>query len=104
MGKGGLSGQLIGLADMMIGRRTGGLAMATVIACTFFGAISGSGIATCAAIGMITIPAMVERGYSKAFAGAIVACASAIGVMIPRAIPSCFTAVITNVSIGKLFV
>ena len=104
MGKGGLSGQLIGLADMMIGRRTGGLAMATVIACTFFGAISGSGIATCAAIGMITIPAMVERGYSKAFAGAIVACASAIGVMIPPSNPFVLYGVITNVSIGKLFV
>ena len=104
MGKGGLSGQLIGLADMMIGRRTGGLAMATVIACTFFGAISGSGIATCAAIGMITIPAMVERGYSRAFAGAVVACASAIGVMIPPSNPFVLYGVITNVSIGKLFV
>ena len=103
MGKGGLSGQLIGLADMMIGRRTGGLAMATVIACTFFGAISGSGIATCAAIGMITIPAMVERGYSKAFSAAIVACAGAIGVMIPPSNPFVLYGVITNVSIGKLF-
>ena len=89
---------------MMIGRRTGGLAMATVIACTFFGAISGSGIATCAAIGMITIPAMVERGYSRAFAGAVVACASAIGVMIPPSNPFVLYGVITNVSIGKLFV
>ncbi len=104
MGKGGLSGQLIGLADMMIGRRTGGLAMATVIACTFFGAISGSGIATCAAIGMITIPAMVARGYSKAFSAAIVACSSAIGVMIPPSNPFVLYGVITNVSIGKLFV
>ena len=104
MGKGGLSGQLIGLADMMLGRRTGGLAMATVVACTFFGAISGSGIATCAAIGMITIPAMVERGYSKAFSAAIVACSSAIGVMIPPSNPFVLYGVITNVSIGKLFV
>lgn len=103
MGKGGLSGQLIGLADMMLGRRTGGLAMATVVACTFFGAISGSGIATCAAIGMITIPAMVERGYSKAFSAAIVACSGAIGVMIPPSNPFVLYGVITNVSIGKLF-
>ncbi len=103
MGKGGLSSQLIGLADMMLGRRTGGLAMATVVACTFFGAISGSGISTCAAIGMITIPAMVERGYSKAFSAAIVACAGAIGVMIPPSNPFVLYGVITNVSIGKLF-
>ena len=103
MGKGGLSSQLIGLADMLLGRRTGGLAMATVVACTFFCAISGSGIATCAAIGMITIPAMVERGYSKAFSAAIVACSGAIGVMIPPSNPFVLYGVITNVSIGKLF-
>ncbi|MCQ2444131.1 MAG: TRAP transporter large permease subunit [Mailhella sp.] len=103
MGKGGLSSQLIGLADMMLGNRTGGLAMATVVACMFFGAISGSGIATVAAIGMITIPAMVERGYSKAFSAAIVACAGAIGVMIPPSNPFVLYGVITNVSIGKLF-
>lgn len=63
MGKGGLSAQLIGLA------------MATIVACMLFGAISGSGIATVAAIGMITIPAMIERGYSPAFASAVVAAA-----------------------------
>lgn len=103
MGMGGLSRQLINFADMLIGSHTGGLAMATVVACTLFGAISGSGIATCAAIGMITIPAMVERGYPKAFSAALVACAGAIGVMIPPSNPFVLYGVITNTSIGKLF-
>lgn len=103
MGKGGLSAQLIGLADLLIGGRTGGLAMATVVACMFFGAISGSGIATVAAIGMITIPAMIERGYSPAFASAVVACSGAIGVMIPPSNPFVLYGVITQASIGKLF-
>lgn len=103
MGRGGLSDQLISLADQLIGSRTGGLAMATVIACVFFGAISGSGVATVAAIGMITIPAMVERGYSRAFSAAIIACSGAIGVMIPPSNPFVLYGVVTNTSIGKLF-
>ncbi len=103
MGKGGLSAQLIGLADLLVGGCTGGLAMATIVACMFFGAISGSGIATVAAIGMITIPAMIERGYSPAFASAVVAAAGGIGVMIPPSNPFVLYGVITQVSIGKLF-
>ena len=103
MGEGGLSGQLLDLADQLVGNRTGGLAMATVIACMFFGAISGSGTATVAAIGMMTIPAMVERGYDKAFSAAVIACAGAIGVMIPPSNPFVLYGVITKVSIGKLF-
>ncbi len=103
MGQGGLSSQLIGLADKLIGGKTGGLAMTTVVACIFFGAISGSGIATVAAIGMITIPAMVERGYSRTFSAAIIACAGAIGVMIPPSNPFVLYGVITNTPIGKLF-
>ncbi|MCT7653637.1 TRAP transporter large permease subunit [Oceanimonas sp. NS1] len=55
--------------------------------CIFFAAISGSGPATVAAIGTITIPAMVARGYDKYFAATVVACAGAIGVIIPPAIP-----------------
>ena len=70
--------------------------MTTVVACIFFGAISGSGIATVAAIGMITIPAMVERGYSRTFSAAIIACAGAIGVMIPPSNPFVLYGVITN--------
>jgi C4-dicarboxylate transporter DctM subunit len=69
----------------------------------FFAAISGSGPATVAAIGTLTIPAMIERGYDKLFAGAIVACAGAIGVMIPPSNPFVVYGVSAQVSISKLF-
>lgn len=103
MGQGGLSKQLVDLADLMVGKVAGGMALATVITCMFFAAICGSGPATVAAIGAITIPAMVERGYDKRFAAALVACAGSIGVMIPPSNPFVVYGVLTKVSIGKLF-
>ena len=98
MGCGGISRQLVDLAD-----RIGGMAMATVITCMFFAAICGSGPATVAAIGAITIPAMVERGYDKRFAAALVAAAGSIGVMIPPSNPMVVYGVLAKASIGKLF-
>ncbi|MDL2313695.1 TRAP transporter large permease subunit [Desulfovibrio sp. OttesenSCG-928-C14] len=103
MGSGGLSRQLVNLADLMVGRMVGGIALATVVTCMFFAAICGSGPATVAAIGAITIPAMIERGYDKRFAAALVACAGSIGVMIPPSNPFVVYGVIAKVSIGKLF-
>ncbi len=103
MGEGGLSKRLLGLADELLGSFTGGLALATVVTCMFFAAISGSGPATVAAIGSLTIPAMVERGYSRAFAAALVAAAGSIGVMIPPSNPFVVYGVSAQVSIGKLF-
>lgn len=70
----------------------------------FFGAISGSGPATVAAIGALTIPAMVERGYDKYFAAAIVASAGAIGVLIPPSNPFVVYGISAQVSIGDLFI
>lgn len=103
MGSGGLSRQLVNLADLLVGKMVGGIALATVITCMFFAAICGSGPATVAAIGAITIPAMVERGYDKRFAAALVACAGSIGVMIPPSNPFVVYGVLAKVSIGKLF-
>ena len=103
MGRGGLSADLFNLADKLMGGRTGGLALTTIVACTLFGAISGSALATVAAIGMIVVPSMVERGYSRSFAGALIACAGTIGAMIPPSNPFVLYGIITNVSIGKLF-
>ena len=103
MGTGGLSKQLINLADILVGKAVGGMALATVVTCMFFAAICGSGPATVAAIGAITIPAMVERGYDKRFAAALVACAGSIGVMIPPSNPMVVYGVIAKASIGKLF-
>ncbi|MDL2307636.1 TRAP transporter large permease subunit [Desulfovibrio sp. OttesenSCG-928-C06] len=103
MGAGGLSHRLLKLADEMLGSLHGGLALATIGTCMFFAAISGSGPATVAAIGSLTIPAMVERGYDKLFAAAVVAAAGAIGVMIPPSNPFVVYGVSAQVSIGKLF-
>ena len=104
MGAGGLSQRLLGLADELVGGMYGGMALTTVATCMFFGAISGSGPATVAAIGALTIPAMEERGYSKTFAAAIVAAAGAIGVMIPPSNPFVVYGIAAQVSIGDLFI
>lgn len=103
MGAGGLSRRLLGLADYLLGNLPGGIALASIGASMFFAAISGSGPATVAAIGVITIPAMIERGYDRFFAGAIVAAAGAIGVMIPPSNPFVVYGVTAQASIGKLF-
>ncbi len=104
MGAGGLSERLLALADEMLGGLHGGMALATVATCMFFGAISGSGPATVAAIGALTIPAMVDRGYDKVFAASLVAAAGAIGVMIPPSNPFVVYGVSAQVSIGDLFI
>lgn len=104
MGAGGLSSRLLAFADEMIGGLYGGMALTAVVTCVFFGAISGSGPATVAAIGALTIPAMIDRGYDKYFATALVAAAGAIGVMIPPSNPFVVYGVSAQVSIGDLFI
>lgn len=103
MGAGGLSQRLLTLADEVLGSLHGGIALAAIATSMFFAAISGSGPATVAAIGSLTIPAMVQRGYDKLFAAAVVAAAGAIGVMIPPSNPFVVYGVSAQVSIGKLF-
>lgn len=103
MGIGGLSRRLFSMADEFLGSAYGGLALATVATCVLFGAMSGSGPATVAAIGALCVPAMVERGYDRKFSAAIVACAGAIGVLIPPSNPFVVYAISANVSVGKLF-
>ncbi len=103
MGVGGLSRRLFSMADEFLGSAYGGLALATVVTCVLFGAMSGSGPATVAAIGALCVPAMVERGYDRKFAAAVVACAGAIGVLIPPSNPFVVYAISANVSVGKLF-
>jgi C4-dicarboxylate transporter DctM subunit len=83
----GISKRLISVAESMAGPFTGGMAAATVMACLFFGAISGSGPATTAAVGMLMIPAMVDRGYGKGYASAVTAASGGLGIIIPPSIP-----------------
>ena len=103
MAGGGLSSRLVGLADQLLGKYYGGMAMASVATCMFFAAICGSGPATVAAIGCITIPAMVERGYDRVFSTAIVASAGIIGVIIPPSNPLLMYGISAQESIVKLF-
>lgn len=83
----GISRRLVALAETFAGPVTGGISAATVFACLFFGAISGSGPATTAAVGMLMIPAMIKRGYDKGYASAITASAGSLGIVIPPSIP-----------------
>lgn len=83
----GLSKRLINVAESLAGPFTGGISAAAVFACLFFGAISGSGPATTAAVGMLMIPAMINRGYDRGFASAVTASAGSLGIVIPPSIP-----------------
>jgi C4-dicarboxylate transporter DctM subunit len=82
----------------------GGLAIATILACAFFAAISGSGAATAATIGMVAYPAMIERGYQKRFILGLLACGGTLGILIPPSIPLIIFGAVTEESIGKLFI
>ncbi len=72
----GIAARIVRLVENLVGDMTGGLAIATVAVATFWGAVSGSGPATVAALGLILIPAMVKNGYDKAFAAANVSVTS----------------------------
>ncbi|KUO48804.1 MAG: C4-dicarboxylate ABC transporter permease [Desulfitibacter sp. BRH_c19] len=103
MERGGLSERIIKIASSIIGPMTGGLAIVTVFGSMFFGAMSGSGPATVAAMGGIMIPAMVRGGYNKPFAGAITACSGGLGVLIPPSIPLIIYGITVGTSITDLF-
>jgi C4-dicarboxylate transporter DctM subunit len=104
MDKGGISLRLVNFANSLVGPVYGGLAIVTVVACTFFGAISGSGPATLAAIGGIMIPYMLKEGYDAGFAAALAASAGCIGLFIPPSIAMITYGVTTGQSIGALFI
>jgi C4-dicarboxylate transporter DctM subunit len=82
----------------------GGLAIATILACAFFAAISGSGAATAATIGMVAYPAMMARGYQKQFVLGLLGCGGTLGILIPPRIPLIIYGAITEESVGKLFI
>ena len=100
---GGIAKRLIDLAEALVGHLRGGLAIATILGCMFFGAVSGSSTATVATIGTLMVPAMLERGYSKGFAYGLIAAAGCLGVLIPPSIPVVNYGVATNASISTLF-
>lgn len=104
MAKAGISSRLIQFVDDCCGHRKGGIAIVCVIVACFFGAISGSGPATVAALGIILMPAMMDRGgFSSSFSAALMATASSIAIVIPPSIAFVVYASITGVSVGDMF-
>jgi C4-dicarboxylate transporter DctM subunit len=103
MQSGGISKRLINVANKFVGNTVGGLGTVTIVACLFFGAISGSSPATVAAIGAIMIPAMVKYGYHKEYSTGLIAVSGGLGVIVPPSIPLVVYGVATNTSIGDLF-
>lgn len=103
MSAGGLSQRLIDVANVLVRHRTGGLAMVAVLSALVFSAISGSAPATTAAIGAILIPAMARAGYDKAFAAAMAVSAGVLGPLIPPSIAFVIWGIISEQSIGRLF-
>lgn len=104
MDVGGLSKRLVRLANSVIGNVTGSLGIVTILACMFFGAVSGSAPATTAAIGTIMIPQMIRNGYNKYYATGLVACAGGLGIIVPPSYPMVIYSVTNGTSIGDMFI
>lgn len=103
MTEGAIARRLIAVMNLMVGRFRGGAAMATVVACVFFAALSGSSPATVVAIGSIMYPALMKQGYSQKFATGLVTTAGSLGIVIPPSIPMILYCLVMNVSVAKLF-
>src|SRR5213078_4690102 len=100
---GGLSKSLFRCAAAFIGHFRGGLAMAATGACAGFGAICGSSLATAATMGQVALPELRAHGYSGALATGALAAGGTLGIMIPPSVPLVIYAILTQESIGKLF-
>ncbi|GAB1398952.1 hypothetical protein MASR2M79_08950 [Aminivibrio sp.] len=104
MTKGRISDKLFNFFAFFIGNLPAGIPMTAIVTCLFYGAISGSGVATTAAVGGMAIPFMTSLGYDKVYSAALVATAGGLGVIIPPSIPFVTYGVVTGVSIGSLFI
>ena len=103
MTTGGVARRLIDFANACVGHIRGGLAIAAVLACMLFAALSGSSPATVAAVGSIAIAGMVRSGYPQAFGAGIICNAGTLGILIPPSIVMVVYAAATETSVGKLF-
>lgn len=103
MSTGGVAKRIIRFAIAVVGHFRGGLAMASVLACMLFAALSGSSPATVVAIGTIAIAGMRQVGYSKEFAAGIIANAGTLGILIPPSIVMVVYSAATDVSVGRMF-
>lgn len=102
MSKGGLSKRLVDFANAFFGWISGGLSIVALISCTFFAAISGSSVATTAAIGGIMHPEMVKKGYPSDYSAAVQAVGGTLGIVIPPSIVFVIYGNVTGASISGL--
>ncbi len=100
---GGVARRLVNVGVALVGHVRGGLAMAGVIACMFFAAVSGSSPATVVAIGSIVIGGMIRTGYTKNFAAGVICNAGTLGILIPPSIPMVVYCAATEQSVGRIF-
>jgi C4-dicarboxylate transporter DctM subunit len=102
--KAGLAATIAHFFELLVGKTVGGLAMVSVLTCMFWGALSGSGPATTAAVGLILLAPMIKHGYDKNFAAATIATSSDLSIIIPPSIAFIIYGNITSVSVSALFV
>ena len=102
--KAGLAATIAHFFELVVGKMVGGLAMVAVLTCMFWGALSGSGPATTAAVGLILLAPMIRHGYGKSFAGATIANSSDLSIILPPSIAFIIYGNITSVSVSALFV
>ena len=103
MTTGGVAKRMIAFANALVGHFRGGLAMAALLACAFFAAVSGSSPATVVAVGSIMIAGMAQSGYSRAFGAGLICNAGTLGILIPPSIVLVVYGAVTETSIGDLF-
>ena len=103
MSTGGVAKRMVNFAIAAVGHLRGGLAIASILACMLFAAVSGSSPATVVAIGSIVIAGMVKNGYGKDFAAGVICNAGTLGILIPPSIVMVVYAAVTEVSVGRLF-
>ncbi len=104
MAEGGISKKLFNFFAYFVGRFPGGIPCAVILTCLFYGAISGSGPATTAAVGAMCVPFMISLGYDRKWSAGLVAVAGGLGVIIPPSIPFVLYSLATGVSTGDLFI
>ena len=104
MSTGGLARRLVDVAASLIGWITGGLGAVVAVSSMFFGALSGSSLATVSAIGSIMVPQMERKGYDLGYSAVFTACAGTVGAVIPPSIPLVIYGVCTGTSVGDLFI
>jgi C4-dicarboxylate transporter DctM subunit len=103
MNQGGIAKRIVNMVNGLVGNIHGGMGIVAILACMFFAAISGSGIATAAAIGGVMMAGMLRSGYSRSFSATVIGAASPIGVIIPPSIAFIIYAVLAKVSVSDLY-